>query len=217
MSRPAVAPALCAFAGAMARREDAAARRALGAARRAGVPRRAAEEAALMLVLHAGYPAALEGMRALAEVWPGRPRRTREGGPRRWQRLGEARCRAVYGAAYPKLVASVRALHPDLLAWMIEQGYGRVLSRRPLGARARELLAVTVLAAEGWERQLVSHLRGAARAGATPGDIAMALRAGQLRTPRAVRAAGTRAWRRAFGGPRSAWRPDHAPRGARGS
>jgi 4-carboxymuconolactone decarboxylase len=194
-----VAPALCAFVGAMARQEPAAARRALASARRAGVPRRAAEEAGLMLVLHAGYPAALEGMRVLAEAWPGRARRTREGGPPRWRRLGEARCRQVYGSAYPRLVASVRALHPDLLVWMIEQGYGRVLSRRPLDARARELLAVTVLAAAGWERQLVSHLRGAARAGAAPREIAAALQAGQLRTSRAVRAAGTRAWRRAFG------------------
>src|SRR6266487_3677455 len=82
---PGVAPrALLAFAAAMAVGRTTAARRALAAARRAGIPRVAAEETALMLVLHAGYPAALEGTRALNEVWPGRARRTREGGPRDW-------------------------------------------------------------------------------------------------------------------------------------
>ena len=39
--------------------------------------------------------------------------------------------------------------------------YGRVLSRPRLGARVRELVAVTVLAAGGWSRQLHSHLLGA--------------------------------------------------------
>src|SRR5436309_4597243 len=84
--------ALTAFAVAMAAGRTGAARRALGAARRAGLKRVAAEETALMLMLHAGYPAALEGARLLNEAWPGRARRTREGGPRDWRRRGVALC-----------------------------------------------------------------------------------------------------------------------------
>src|SRR5262245_32996362 len=66
------------FAAAMARRDGDSAVRALAAARREGWPRAAAEEVALMLVLHAGYPAALEGARLLHGAWPGAARRTRE-------------------------------------------------------------------------------------------------------------------------------------------
>ena len=186
------------FVAAMARRDGPRAKRALLAARRAGTPRREAEEAALLLVLHAGYPAALEGTRMLSEAWPGRARRTREGGVSDWRRRGAALCRKVYGPVYPKLVASVTALHPDLATWMIEQGYGRVLSRRPLDAAARERLAVAVLAAAGWERQLVSHLLGARRLGNSRAVIRATVERALRGAAPPVRAAARRAWRTAF-------------------
>ncbi len=193
---------LLAFAAALAAGRTPAGRRALARARRAGLPRVAAEETALMLVLHAGYPAALEGVRVLHEVWPGRARPRREGGPRHWRRRGEALCARVYGPSFAKLRRNVAALHPDLATWMIEQGYGRVLARRGLAARSRELVAVAVLAATGWERQLLSHLIGARRLGATRLDIRGAWRAGVRgggRSGGAQREAAVRAWRQAFG------------------
>jgi len=189
---------LTAFAAAMARGRLARARAALAAARRAGVGRVAVEEVALMLMLHAGYPAALEGTRVLLEEWPGRARRRREGGPADWMRRGERLCARVYGPAYAKLRSNVARLHPDLAVWMIEQGYGRVLTRPGLTGPARELIAVTVLAAGGWERQLVSHLLGAARLGASPAEIRRACRAGLAGGDRSERAATSRAWRTAF-------------------
>uniref|UniRef100_A0A832HYZ6 Carboxymuconolactone decarboxylase-like domain-containing protein n=1 Tax=Eiseniibacteriota bacterium TaxID=2212470 RepID=A0A832HYZ6_UNCEI len=194
----------------MARRDARAAQRAVAAARRAGAPRRAAEETALMLVLHAGYPAALEGFAVLARAWPGRARPAPRAGLAAWRRRGARLCRRVYAAAYPRLVANVRALHPDLADMMLDHGYGRVLSRPGLAARARELVAVAVLAAGGWERQLVSHLLGAVRCGATPAEARAALRAGVRERGAEVRAAGARAWRAAF--PRAARR---ARRGGR--
>lgn len=150
-----------------------------------------------MLVLYAGYPAALEALRALNEAWPGRARPTREGGPAAWRRRGVALSRRVYGPVHARLVASVRALHPDLATWMIEQGYGRVLSRPGLGVRDRELVTVAVLAATRRERQLVSHLLGAARAGARAASIRAALRAGSQGASDAL---ARRAWRSAFAG-----------------
>jgi 4-carboxymuconolactone decarboxylase len=195
----ALAP-LCDFAGAMAARDVTSATRAIARARRAGAPRVAAEEVALMLVLHAGYPAALEGARALNAAWPGRARRTREGGPAAWRARGVRLCRRVYGDAFPKLRRNVDALHPDLAAWMIEQGYGRVLSRGGLSDVARELIAVAVLAATGWERQLVSHLLGASRLGASSAQIRLALRAGARRAAAGGRVACANAWSHAFGG-----------------
>ena len=132
-----------------------------------------------MLVVYAGFPAALEAFRALDRAWPGHPRATRaEGDPATWQRRGAALCRRVYGPAYPSLIARVRAMHPDLATWMEETGYGRVLSRRGMPARERELVAVAVLAATGWRRQLVSHLLGAAHLGADRRAIAAAVAAG---------------------------------------
>lgn len=152
-----------------------------------------------MLVLHAGFPAALEGLRVLNTTWPGRARRTREGTPAQWRTRGEALCRRVYGPAYAKLVPAVRTLHPDMAVWMQETGYGRVLSRAGLGAIERELVAVAVLGAGGWERQLVSHVLGARRVGASPPAVeavlAIASRAGDARARAVVRRTRERARR----------------------
>lgn len=188
--------ALCAYAAAMTRRDFVSARAALARARRAGARRLAAEEAALMLMLYAGYPAALEGLRVLNEAWPGRARSRREGAQAAWSKRGEALCRRVYGPAYGKLVPAVRALHPDLATWMVEHGYGRVLARPGMSAKDRELVTVAALAALGWERQLVSHLLGALRVGGRPQEVESALLAGLEGAGDAALAAGTRAWKR---------------------
>lgn len=151
-----------------------------------------------MLVLHAGYPAALEACGLLLQTWPGRARRSREGGVAAWRASGERLCARVYGVQYRKLVANVDALHPDLAVMMIEQGYGRVLSRPGLDAVTRELVAVTVLASSGWERQLVSHLIGARHMGATRPAIRGAVNAGLRGGAPELRAAAAKAWRIAF-------------------
>jgi 4-carboxymuconolactone decarboxylase len=199
-STDAAPPPLLRFAVAGARGDAAAGRRAVRAARAARAPRasrRAFEEAALMLVLYGGYPAALEALRVLNDVWPGRARRTREGGRAGWRRRGIALSLRVYGPVHGRLLAAVRTLHPDLAVWMVESGYGRVLSRAGLGVRARELITVAVLAATRRERQLVSHLKGAARVGAPGAEIRRALRAGTRGG--FGDALARRAWRAAFG------------------
>ena len=84
----------------------------------------------------------------------------------------------MYGSAYAKLVPAVAVLHPDLMAWMLEEGYGRVLSRPGLSGRERERITVAVLAACGWRRQLVSHLVGAVRLGVARAQVRSAFVAG---------------------------------------
>lgn len=198
--------ALCAFAACMSRRDEPGAEKALIAARTARVPRRQAEETALMLMLYAGFPSALEGLRLLNRVWPGRARRTREGTPAQWRARGAALCRRVYGPAYAKLVPAVRTLHPDLAVWMEEHGYGRVLARPGLGVVARELITVAALAALGWERQLVSHVLGAERVGAGERAIGEALAIGGRAADPGARAIAERTWervRRAQAAPRA--------------
>jgi len=189
---------LARFAVAMLRQDEAAARRELQRARQQRAGRVAAEETALMLVPHAGYPAALEALRVLQAAWPGRARRSREGTPAAWRKRGAATCAAVYGRVYPRLLANLDALHPDMCAWVVEEGYGRMLSRPGLTPLARELVAVAVLAAAGWERQLVSHLRGARHAGAARDELMRALDCGTEGAPATAVRAAARAWSVAF-------------------
>ena len=168
-----------------------------------------------MLMLYGGFPAALEGLRALNAVWPGRARRTREGGPPRWRKRGDALCRRVYGEAYARLLPAVRALHPDLAEWMVEHGYGRVLSRPGLGVRDRELVTVAALAALGWERQLVSHVLGALRVGASRAEVGEAIGIGAEAAGEREREIARRTWERANRTAAAGLTPPRAARGRR--
>jgi 4-carboxymuconolactone decarboxylase len=70
---------------------------------------------------------------------------------------------------------NIRELHPALDAWMITDGYGKVLSRPALGLKSRELCIVAACAAAAQQRQLHSHLHGALNSGASPDEVAETL------------------------------------------
>ncbi len=91
---------------------------------------------------------------------------------------GEQLCARVYGKAYDRLRENVRELSLDLDRWMIEDGYGKTLSRPGLPPDVRELCVVALLAAAGQRRQLRSHLRGALNVGASPESVEAALLVG---------------------------------------
>jgi 4-carboxymuconolactone decarboxylase len=160
-------------------------------ARAARIPHRSLVELGLMLPLYAGFPAAIEFLRAVVAEDPGRtdgrarasnraPARLRRAAGRRAIRArGERLCARVYGPEYERLRSFMRALAPELDAWMIEDGYGRTLARPGLSAVERELVTVAALAALGWERQLEAHRRGAMRVGARAADVRAAERAGR--------------------------------------
>jgi 4-carboxymuconolactone decarboxylase len=139
------------------------------------------EELVLQTYLFAGFPRGLNAMRewrrASAREAPERDDGERLENTAAWQRQGEQTCRTVYGAMYERLRVNIRDLHPALDAWMIVEGYGKVLSRPGLDLKRRELCVVAACAVLEQERQLHSHLHGALNAGATPAEVDDALAA----------------------------------------
>jgi len=141
-----------------------------GEAVAAGVAPLWVDELLLQSVLMVGYPRALVGAAAWRSATgisgpasdPSSTESTAE-----WRTRGEATCRLIYGSNYDRLRDNVRMLHPALDAWMVTEGYGRVLSRPGLDPARRELCTIAQIATLGAERQLHSHLRGALNAGAT--------------------------------------------------
>ena len=128
----------------------------------------AAVEAVLQTHLFAGYPRTINAMAVLERLgW-------RVGGQEgdtpnwsAWTSSGEQLCGQIYAHNYPRLRERIAALHPDLDRWMVETGYGRVLSRPGLSPRLRELCVVSVLAGQNVAPQLHSHLKGALHVGAS--------------------------------------------------
>ena len=135
----------------------------------------------LQSYLFAGFPRALNAAREWRRV-SGRAAPAHDDGERfadaaHWSAQGERTCAIVYGDSYARLRQNIRALHPALDAWMIVEGYGKVLSRPGLDLRRRELCIVAACAAAGQDRQLHSHLRGALNAGASAGEVGAVLEA----------------------------------------
>lgn len=133
------------------------------------------EELILQSYIFAGFPRALNAAREWrrASGLPA-PRFDSDAHGDRyelWRERGEATCATVYGAAYERLRANVRELHPALDEWMIVEGYGKLLGRPGLDLSRRELCIVAVCGALDQERQLHAHLHGALNAGATPAAI----------------------------------------------
>jgi 4-carboxymuconolactone decarboxylase len=149
---------------------------AVGVASHSGV-----DEVLLQSYLFCGFPRTLNAARAWREVSgetaPEDDVATTPEDATSVRAKGEMTCETVYGAKYDALRQSVRALHPALDAWMVADGYGKVLSRPGLTLAQRELCIVAACAASEQIPQLKSHLRGALNCGATHDDLAQALSA----------------------------------------
>ncbi len=131
-----------------------------------------AVEAMLQLHLFAGFPATIEGLSVLQAKVPRRRFKVAKGS-------GMQAFRKVYDVNSNVVFRKLQSLHPDLLGWIIHHGYGSVLNRKGLSLVERELCAVAVLAATGWEKQLLAHMIGASNVGASAADIAIAVRMGR--------------------------------------
>jgi 4-carboxymuconolactone decarboxylase len=138
------------------------------------------EELILQSYLFVGFPRALNAAREWRRA-SGRPAPldAETGGSTdsaRWRERGEATCAAVYGNTYARLRRNIGELHPALDAWMIVDGYGKVLGRPGLDLRRRELCIVAVCAVLEQDRQLHAHLHGALNVGATSDEVDETLR-----------------------------------------
>jgi 4-carboxymuconolactone decarboxylase len=160
------------------------------------------EELLLQTYLFAGFPRALNGMRAW-RLLTGRPAPAEDAAARpaaAWAGDGARTCGAVYGERYGRLRDHVRALHPALDGWMLEEGYGKVLSRPALDLPRRELCIVAACAATGQWRQLRAHLRGALNVGVDSGVVAEVLHAVAPQLSVADAQVMHDAWRQVLGG-----------------
>lgn len=143
------------------------------------VPHPWIEELLLQTYLFAGFPRSLnafrEWRRRVPEPVASATDRSMDVAD--WVVRGRETCRAVYGAMYDKLRHNIDELHPALDAWMIVEGYGKVLSRPDLDLPRRELCIVAACVASGQDRQLHSHLHGALNVGCAPAVVRDALEA----------------------------------------
>ena len=123
-------------------------------------------EIILQTHLFAGYPRTINALAVVRKLGCTLNEST-DAPVEQWRGDGENLCSQIYAGTYDKLRVAIGSLHVDLEKWMLETGYGRVLSRPGLTARQRELGVVAVLGGQNVKPQLMSHLRGALHVGAS--------------------------------------------------
>lgn len=157
-------------------------RAALAKASKAGAPARKLREAMRMVHLFGGFPRTLTALEELNGALG-----ARAAPPRAADRTRPSAGRAAFDRVYGRQAGAVRGwlrrLDGDVARWIAEHAYARVLSRPGLAPVERELLAVAALAASRQEKQLVSHVLGASRCGASPEAVRASFAVGASRLP----------------------------------
>ena len=147
----------------------------LGALRRAapaGEPDRRWREVVLQAHLFAGFPRVVEAASVLSGSGGlGPPEPDEHASAPDDPAAGRALFDAIYGARAAAVRAELTSFHPLLARWIAEHAYARVLARPGLAGDRRELCAVAALAAQGQDRQLAAHARGAVRLGASATEV----------------------------------------------
>ncbi len=128
----------------------------------------AIEEVVLQTLLFAGYPKTIEALKHVRKVFTGTDSKKRI---KSHAKAGATTSKIIYGKHHSRLIELMDDLHPDLSRWMIEDGYGRVLSRSGLSLKDREAAVMASLMASGMVNQFRSHVRGALFAGVNVDDI----------------------------------------------
>lgn len=159
------------LSAAIAGRDEAAMRLIIIASLGDGIPARMINEIILQSHLFLGFPAMIEASRILADIHP--PRKTENQLPvpyslrscRDWNVKGMGKIKRIYGAAFNRLVPYINSFSPQILTWMINDGYGQVLSRPGASFPLRELSVVATLTVTSYTNQLSAHVRGALNVG----------------------------------------------------
>jgi len=160
---------------AIASNEPKRAEELLEKALKEGIPYITLYEAILQIHLFAGYPASLEGLSLLRNIYGDFPHTITPYEVNHFAGRGEELCRRIYTTVYEKMISRIQGFSPDLAQWMIIDGYGKTLSRSGLDINMRELINICILSLGQWKHQCISHVRVALNVGVSIEEIEIAI------------------------------------------
>lgn len=117
-------------------------------------------EALLQTYLFAGFPSALVSLKILHNT-VSKEKVYKGFDLIKYLNRGKKNCKLIYADKYEKLLKNIRSFSPEMAEWLIIEGYGKVLGRKGLSLKERELCIVSILSAMKFEEQLYSHIIGA--------------------------------------------------------
>lgn len=165
------------YSASIATADDSAMSAALKLGNIAGIGRLPLYEIVLQSYLFLGFPRMLLAVETLNRLIPNGMQPASPNAKEEYlthSDTGLALCREIYGTAFEPLRTKIESRAPEVFRWMIQEGYGKVMSRPGLGKMEREVCSVAFLIMEGYEQQLHSHMRGALNVGA-PAELLSAV------------------------------------------
>jgi len=121
-------------------------------------------ESLLQNYLYAGFPSALVSLKILREYYTdGKQYEPESSNINELRKRGVTTCKKIYSRKFGKLIMNIKSFSPEMAEWLILEGYGKVISRKGLPLKQRELNTVAVLSVQQFEEQLYSHVNGAFR------------------------------------------------------
>lgn len=128
--------------------------------------------------LFAGFPRAINALQIFKRIhdqkFPGRalaPTSAEKPGDGDRYDRGKVLFEKVYKKSTSTVLNSLHSIYPEYDRWVLEDAYGRVLSRPNMAAKIRELCAVAALTVSDVPKQLKSHISGAINTGANPSEV----------------------------------------------
>jgi len=133
-----------------------------------GVKEKPLYESLLQNYLFTGYPSAMISLKILKEYYPEFKNYSNESWDlNNYRQRGTKNCKKIYGRKFENLISNIKGFSPELSDWLLLEGYGKVLGRKGLSLKKRELNNVAVLTVLKFEDQLFSHINGAFRTKST--------------------------------------------------
>ncbi len=158
-------PLICAAA---ALRDEKYLRALIERAKMIGVKEKPLYESLLQNYLFTGYPSAMISLKILKEYCLKFENYSYESWDlNKYRQRGTKNCKKIYGRKFENLLSNVKGFSPELSDWLLLEGYGKVMGRRGLSLKKRELNNVAVLIVLKFEDQLFSHINGAFRTKST--------------------------------------------------
>lgn len=117
-------------------------------------------EALLQTYLFAGFPSALVSLKIFHKT-VSKQKKYNGFDLKKYFSRGKRNCKLIYADKYDNLLKNIRSFSPEMAEWLIIEGYGKVLGRKGLSLKEREICIVSILSAMKFEDQLYSHIIGA--------------------------------------------------------
>ena len=117
-------------------------------------------EALLQTYLFAGFPSALISLKSFKKI-VGKKKEYKGFDLNAYLDRGKRNCKLIYADKYDKLLDNIRSFSPEMAEWLIIEGYGKVLGRKGLSLKEREICIVSILSVMKFKDQLYSHIIGA--------------------------------------------------------